>query len=200
MSGLFSIKACKNILTWLQMAAPKSDRELISLYKKTNDLSVIGELYSRYTALVYGVCMKYLKDRDEAKDASMQLFEKLIETLKSHEVENFKSWLYVSARNHCLMEIRIKKGKFKEEIGTLDMENQFLLHPEEETELEDNLGRLEECIKQLIEGQRECIRLFYLDEKCYRDITVVTGFNLNQVKSFIQNGKRNLKICMEEHE
>ena len=181
------------------MAAPKSDRELISLYKKTNDLSVIGELYTRYTALVYGVCMKYLKDRDEAKDASMQLFEKLIETLKSHEVENFKSWLYVSARNHCLMEIRIKKGKFKEEIGALDMENQFLLHPEEETELEDNLGRLEECIKQLIEGQQECIRLFYLDEKCYKDIAVVTGFDLNQVKSFIQNGKRNLKICMEEH-
>src|SRR5258707_15706873 len=107
------------------MAAPNSDGELISLYKKTGNLSLIGELYTRYTALVYGVCLKYLKDRDEAKDASMQLFEKLIETLKSHEVENFKSWLYVSARNHCLMQIRSKKSKFKEEILALDVENQF---------------------------------------------------------------------------
>src|SRR5438045_4401516 len=114
------------------MTTPKSDNELISLYKQRNDLSVIGELYSRYTSLVYGVCLKYLKDRDEAKDASMQLFEKLINTLKSHEVENFKSWLYVSARNHCLMHIRSKKGKFKDEISVSDIENQFLLHREEQ--------------------------------------------------------------------
>jgi len=92
-----------------------------------------------------------------------------------------------------------QKGKFKEEIDALDMENQFLLHPEEENELADNLERLESCIKQLMEGQQECIRLFYLDEKCYKDISTITGFDLNQVKSFIQNGKRNLKICMEEN-
>ena len=183
----------------MPMAAPKSDSELIFIYKKTNDLSVIGELYTRYTALVYGVCLKYLKDRDEAKDASMQLFERLIETLKSHEIENFKSWLYVSARNHCLMQIRSKKGKFKEEIDALDVENQFLLHPQEENELEEDLDKLEECMKQLIEEQQKCVRLFYLNEKCYKEITVVTGFDLHQVKSFIQNGKRNLKICMEEN-
>lgn len=179
------------------MAAPKTDNDLVFLYKKTNDLSVIGELYSRYTSLVYGVCLKYLRDRDEAKDAAMQLFEKLIETLKSHEVENFKSWLYVSARNHCLMQIRSKKGKFKEEIDILNMENQFLLHHQEGNELEDNLDKLEECIKRLIDDQQKCVRLFYLNEKCYKEITVITGFDLNQVKSFIQNGKRNLKICME---
>jgi len=181
------------------MPTPKPDNELISVYKKTNDLSVIGELYSRYTSLVYGVCLKYLKDRDEAKDATMQLFEKLMDTLKSHDVENFKSWLYVSARNHCLMQIRSKKGKFKEEIDALDMENQFILHPEEENELEDNLDRMEECIKRLMDDQQKCVRLFYLNEKCYKEITIITGFDLNQVKSFIQNGKRNLKICMEEN-
>ncbi len=181
------------------MAALKSDNELILLYKKTSDLALIGELYTRYTALVYGVCLKYLKDRDEAKDAAMQLFEKLIETLKSHEVENFKSWLYVSARNHCLMQIRSKKGKFMKEISAPDVENQFLLHPEEENGLEEDLGKLENCINRLIDGQRECVQLFYLEEKCYKDITLITRFDLNQVKSFIQNGKRNLKICMEEN-
>jgi RNA polymerase sigma factor (sigma-70 family) len=182
------------------VAEPKSDNELILLYRKTNDLSVIGELYIRYISLVYGVCLKYLKDRDDAKDAGMQVFEKLIETLKNHEIENFRSWLYVSARNHCLMQIRGKKGKFKEETDVPDVESPLLLHPQEENELEDNLEKLEDCIKRLIDGQQECIRLFYLGEKCYREITVITGFELNQVKSFIQNGKRNLKICMEGNE
>jgi RNA polymerase sigma-70 factor (ECF subfamily) len=181
------------------MTPSKSDSELIFHYRKTNDLSVIGELYTRYTSFVYGVCLKYLKDRDEAKDATMQLFEKLVDILKNHEIENFKSWLYVAARNHCLMQIRSKKGKFKEEIDALGVENHVLLHPTEENELEVNLGKLEDCIQRLIEGQRECVRLFYLDEKCYKEITVITGFEINKVKSFIQNGKRNLKICMEEN-
>jgi RNA polymerase sigma factor (sigma-70 family) len=197
---MFSIKAWEKILTWPSMAVPKTDNDLVFLYKKTNDLAVIGELYSRYTSLVYGVCLKYLKDRDEAKDAAMQLFEKLIDTLKNYEVENFKSWLYVSARNHCLMQIRGKKGKFKEEIDALHVENQFILHPQEENELEENLDKLEECIKRLMDDQQKCVRLFYLKEKCYKEITGITGYDLNQVKSFIQNGKRNLKICMEENE
>src|SRR5260221_13044013 len=100
------------------MSVQLSDSELIQQYKKTGDLTVIGQLYTRYTALVYGVCLKYLKDRDEAKDAAMQVFEKLIQLLKSHDVENFKSWLYVTSRNHCLMTIRSKKGKFNQEISS----------------------------------------------------------------------------------
>ncbi len=181
------------------MVNPQTDGEILLLYKQTGDLSLIGKLYTRYTTLVYGVCLKYFKDRDEAKDGVMQIFEKLIATLRNHQVENFKSWLYVTARNHCLMELRHKKGKFKEEISSDFVEKEFLLHPEEELELEEDLQKLEDCINKLIVGQQQCVRLFYLDEKCYKDIAEDTGFDLNQVKSFIQNGKRNLKICMEEN-
>ena len=181
------------------MAISHSDNELILSYKKTGDLSVIGQLYTRYTSLTYGVCLKYLKDRDEAKDAVMQIFEKLIQSLRSHEVENFKSWLYVTARNHCLMSLRSKKGKFTEEISDQLVENSFLLHPQEENGLEEDLRKLEDCINKLIDVQQQCVRLFFLDEKCYKEIVVLTGFDMNQVKSFIQNGKRNLKICMEEN-
>ncbi len=176
-----------------------SDLELIELYKESGELAHWGKLYSRYTSLVYGVCLKYLKDRDEAKDAVMQLFEKLITTLLNHEVENFKSWLYVTARNHCLMQLRSQKGKRMEEFSPRLMENQFLLHLEEEPEMEQNLTKLERCIATLMDDQQQCVRLFYLQEKCYKDITGLTGFDLNKVKSFIQNGKRNLKICMERN-
>lgn len=179
---------------------PIPDLDLIRLYKESGDLAHLGTLYSRYTALVYGVCLKYLKDRDNSKDAVMQVFEKLIDTLLSHEVENFKSWLYVTARNYCLMQLRSMKGKKTEEISPNLMENNFLLHLDEEPEMEQNLSKLEKCIEELVADQQQCVRLFYLQEKCYKEITALTGFDLNKVKSYIQNGKRNLKICMEKNE
>jgi RNA polymerase sigma factor (sigma-70 family) len=185
-----------------------TDMELLRLYKESGELEYWGELYTRYTSLVYGVCLKYLKDRDEAKDAMMQLFEKLVATLLTHDVENFKSWLYVTARNHCLMQLRAQKAKpsfrgfteGKHGFSPEFVENQFLLHLDEEPEMEQNLSKLEKCIDKLDNDQQQCVRLFYLQERCYKDITGLTGFDLNKVKSYIQNGKRNLKICMEQNE
>jgi RNA polymerase sigma-70 factor (ECF subfamily) len=176
-----------------------SDQELLNKYKITGELAYVGELFSRYQSLVYGVCLKYLRNRDDAKDAVMQLFEKLNTTLKNHEVEHFKSWLYTTTRNHCLMQIRAGKGKFTEEFVPERMEKQYLLHPEEEPELEGNLNKLEKCIETLNTEQKQCVTLFYLEEKCYKEIAQTTGFDLNQVKSHIQNGKRNLKICLEQN-
>jgi RNA polymerase sigma factor (sigma-70 family) len=173
------------------------DHELILKYKASGDLEILGQLFSRYTPLVYGVCVKYLKDRDDAKDSVMQIFEKLVRSLKEHPVDNFKSWLYVTSRNHCLMQLRARKGKFQVEISDPVMESELLLHLEEEPELEQNLSKLERCIEALAEDQKRCVQLFFLQEKCYRDITGLTGYDLNKVKSYIQNGKRNLKICME---
>lgn len=176
-----------------------TDTELIAQYKRTGESEWLGVLYTRYTTMVYGVCLKYLKDRDDAKDAVMQLYEKLSEALKTHEVQHFKSWLYVTARNQCLMQLRSRKGKFTEEISPFLMETSPEMHPGEGEEVEANLGKLEECIERLNPEQKICVRLFYLEEKCYKDIAQLTGYDLNQVKSFIQNGKRNLKICMEQN-
>ena len=182
-----------------QKPSSTTDSELLAHYKTEGDVQVLGELFSRYTSLIYGVCLKYLKDRDDSKDAVMQVFEKLVQSLKEHEIENFKSWLYVTSRNHCLMQIRSKKGKMTEDISDNLMESDLVLHLEEETELEGNLTKLEKCIQQLVNEQKHCVQLFFLEQKCYKDITGLTGFDLNQVKSFIQNGKRNLKICMEKN-
>lgn len=176
-----------------------TDLDLIQRYKTTGDLAVLGNLFDRYTSLVYGVCMKYLKDREESRDAVMQLFEKLIQTLKDHEIEHFKSWLYVTARNHCLMHLRATKGRKFEEISPSHMEKDAGLHLDGEPELETNLVKLEDCITKLAREQQQCVQLFYLQQKCYKDITVLTGYDMNSVKSHIQNGKRNLKICMERN-
>lgn len=177
-----------------------TDSELVSKYRDTEDLALVSELFGRYTSMIYGVCVKYLRDRDDAKDAAMQVFEKLPATLKAHEIANFKSWLYVMTRNHCLMQIRSKKGKNTEELDLRVMESDLLLHQEEEIDQEGDLTRLEKCIQKLDHEQQQCVRLFYLEEKCYKDIATETGFDLNKVKSYIQNGKRNLKICMENNE
>jgi RNA polymerase sigma factor (sigma-70 family) len=176
-----------------------TDAELLLLYKRSEDLSVLGELFNRYMSLVYGVCLKYLKDREESRDAVMQVFERLVTSLREHEVEHFKSWLYVTARNHCLMQLRARKGKKFEEISPYLMENDRAVHLEDEPELEANLSKLEKCIETLVSEQKRCVQLFYLEQKCYRDISQLTGYDDNKVKSYIQNGKRNLKICMEHN-
>lgn len=178
----------------------QTDEELISLYKKTDDLQIVGVLYDRYTALTFGVCLKYLKDREESRDAVMQIFEKLMVSLKSHEINVFKGWLYVTARNHCLMQLRARKGKNFEELSPFLVETGSNGHHENGAEIETNLNRLEKCMDLLAQEQKQCVRLFYLQQKCYREITETTGYDLNKVKSYIQNGKRNLKICMERNE
>ena len=176
-----------------------SDLELIAQYKVSADQVLLGVLYNRYMTLVYGVCLKYLKDREEARDAVMQIFEKLMVSLKEHDIAHFKSWLYVTARNHCLMALRARKGKNFQEISGAVMENEMLLHLQEEPEMESNLTKLEKCIEHLVAEQKNCVQLFYLQQKCYKEIVQITGFDDNKVKSYIQNGKRNLKICMERN-
>lgn len=176
-----------------------TDTELILTYKDSQHKALVGELYKRYTSLVYGVCYKYLKDRELARDATMQLFEKLLTTLLTHEVSQFKSWLYVSARNHCLMQLRGVKNKRHIELSPQLMENESDTHLIEEEELEGNLSKLEKCIETLNREQKQCVKLFFLQERCYQEVSASTGYDLLKVKSYIQNGKRNLKICMESN-
>ncbi len=174
-----------------------SDDELIRLYKAEFDLEILGELYKRYTGLVFGVCLKYLKDREESQDAVMQIFEKLIKSLLEHEITHFKSWLYVTSRNHVLMQLRKKKDIPLEDIPRSFMESDMEMHQEDA--LESNLTKLEKCIETLVEEQKACVTLFYLQHKCYQEINELTGYELKKVKSYIQNGKRNLKICLENN-
>jgi RNA polymerase sigma factor (sigma-70 family) len=178
----------------------KTDEELLLLYQADHDLEWLSSLFLRYASLVYGVCLKYLRNREDAQDAVMQIHEKLIESLLKHQVTQFRSWLYVFARNHCLMQLRTRKGRNHEEMPISLVENGLSLHPAEDSALESDLERLERCIGRLVGEQQRCVQLFYLEEQCYKDISRVTGFDLGRVKSYIQNGKRNLKICMENND
>ena len=178
-------------------AEPTDDEQLLIKYRQTGDLQVLARLYERYMHLVYGVCLKYLKDDEAAKDAVMQVFEELIVKLTRHDVKQFKSWLYVLSRNYCLMQLRAGK-KMQEQPVDGFMELADDMHHEDEY-LENDLAALEHCKQKLPPGQKLCVDMFYLNEQCYKDIAAQTGYSLNEVKSFIQNGKRNLKICLEKN-
>ena len=172
------------------------DNELLNSYYESGNLADLGKLYEKQVPLVYGVCLKYLKDEDAAKDAVMGIFEELIVKVKKQEIKQFRNWLYVLSKNYCLMQIR--SGK-KVEVINLDdvMEFTPFLNPEDNNR-EAALQALEHCIDKLPATQKQSVGLFYLKEKCYKEITELTGFTLNEVKSYIQNGKRNLKICLEK--
>ncbi|NGM60740.1 RNA polymerase sigma factor [Sphingobacterium sp. SGG-5] len=175
-----------------------NEKELLSYYKRTGDLETLGELYAPYMSLLYGVCLKYLRDPERSQDAVMQIFEELIAKLRSHEVANLKSWLYVYARNYCLMQLRKdKRSSFVDIEENLYESEQQLRQDEDDKWDERDFKKLEDCMQGLNAEQERCVRLFYLEQLCYKDIADTTGYALNKVKSAIQNGKRNLKICME---
>ena len=172
------------------------DQKLLLNYRESGDVAVLGRLYEKQVPLVYGVCLKYLKDEEQAKDAVMGIFEDLIVKVKQHEIKQFYSWLYVLSKNYCLMQLRAEK---KIEVISLDdfMEFSPFVHPDDINN-EAALTALEKCIDKLGEAQQQSVSLFYLKEKCYKEIADITGFSLHEVKSYIQNGKRNLKICLEK--
>lgn len=182
---------------------PLSDELLLSKYRKTKNPDFLGQLYERYMHLVYGVCLKYLKNREDAQDAVIGIFEKINKELLTKEVNDFKPWLYVVAKNFCLMQLRkeqIQKKQVKEfeKNELLFMENEDDMHLINNNWEPDALdARLKECLEKLKEQQRSCIELFYFNELCYKEISDNLALDIKKVKSYIQNGKRNLKNCIE---
>lgn len=175
-----------------------TDDGLLQLYHQEKNSEWIGVLLQRYTLLLFGVCLKYLKNEDEAKDAVQQIFLKVLTEIERHNVAYFKSWLYTVAKNHCLMRLREQHGK-KIKVLTENIMPQYEdLKKFELLQNEATFHFLEEALQELIPEQQDCVSLFYLQKKSYQQISVKTGFSLLQVKSYIQNGKRNLKTAIEK--
>jgi RNA polymerase sigma-70 factor (ECF subfamily) len=176
-----------------------TDEELLQRYKDTGHSDSLAQLYDRYVMLVYGLCLKYLRDETEAQDAVMQLFEELMSKVLHHEIQVFRTWLYSVARNHCLQLMRSRERALSVEYHSEIMESDEILHLLDETEEEDErMPALRDCMEKLPENQRVSILRFFAEEMSYADIAEATGYPLKSVKSYIQNGKRNLKICIEQ--
>jgi RNA polymerase sigma-70 factor (ECF subfamily) len=180
----------------------EKDEELLKRFREDGDIEILGRLYERHMHLVYGVCLKYLEEREAAKDEVMNIFEKLVTGVPEQEINNFKTWLYVVTKNHCLMLLRSRKSEAAHREMMLSdptffMEKETEMHPVEDNDGID-MKRLEECIEKLKEEQRKCIQLFYYEGYGYREICMELGLEEKRVKSYIQNGKRNLKICLQK--
>lgn len=173
------------------------DSQLLERFYSSHDNKWLGILLPRYTLLLFGVCMKYLKNEEDAKDAVQQIFLKVISELHKYKVDYFKSWLYMIAKNHCLMKLR-NNGTYAE------INERIMATPDESSnkealiEKDRDLHLMNEAMVLLNEEQRKCIELFYLQKKSYTEVADQTGYTMLQVKSYIQNGKRNLKQLIEE--
>ena len=176
-----------------------SDELLVSQYLESGNKDLIAVLFERYTHLVYGICLNYLQDPEQSKDVVMEIFESLFHKLTVHKVINFRNWLYSVTRNQCLMTIRkngtMLRAKDKLKVEAVESE-QF----EEEEDLMVSKGALVSAVEKLNHEQGTCIRLMYIDDKSYRDIAAITGYSMSEVKSYIQNGKRNLKNYLLNHD
>jgi RNA polymerase sigma-70 factor, ECF subfamily len=179
----------------------KSDEELLSMFRSSSDPEILGELYSRYMHLVYGVCMKYFRENEESMDAVIQIFEKLVTEVPKFKIENFRSWLHVVTKNYCLMQIRSHETTIEKHNAWIE-DNRFFMENNPEVHPLDGQGKdlekvLQDCLKELKNEQKDCITLFYYGNKCYSEIASNLKLDEKKVKSHIQNGKRNLKLCIE---
>ena len=166
-----------------------SDEEVVARFAESGDPSLIGELFNRYAKLVMGLCLKYLKDEEEASDMTMHIFKKLLEKMGGYEIRTFKNWLYTFSKNECLMKLRKGTKVIREiEVSTLEMKED-----DEKTYTEAHFNSLSDAIQDLKAEQRTCIELFYLKEMSYNEIESQTGLSWKEIKSHIQNGKRNLR-------
>lgn len=175
-----------------------TDAALLEQYQQDKDPQWIGLLLERYTLLLFGVCMKYLKNEEEAKDCVQQVFLKVLNEVGKYRIDYFKSWLYMVAKNYCLMKLRSQQGKTtkaitEDAIAALSDDTKS-----DVVENEQTYELLEEAIDELSKEQRQCVTLFYLQKNSYSQISEKTGYSLMQVKSYIQNGKRNLKQLLEK--
>ena len=176
-----------------------TDQELLDRFYIDHNNEWLGLLLERYILLLFGVCMKYLKNEEEAKDCVQQIFLKVITELKKYRVDYFKSWLYMVAKNHCLMRIRDRQGKIP-----VELTERYMSTPQEDSDMSGLLHNdhvidlMSESLDELSVEQRQCVNLFYLQKKSYQEISEKTGFTMMQVKSYIQNGKRNLRLLIEK--
>lgn len=177
-----------------------TDDKLLEGYQKNGNMEYLGVLFSRYTEMVYGTCLKYLKNETEASDAVMGVFETLTKKAKNHKVDSFRGWLYVMTKNYCLMQIRGEKKNLTVPYDPQFMQSDDSKHPVFEIELEeDNQEQvLQSCIEKLAAQQKQVIQLFYFENKSYKEIAEMLNHKVGKIRSYIQNGRRNLKICMEK--
>lgn len=181
-----------------------SDESLVQRYQQEGDLSDLGLLYERYVELVYGVCLKYLKESTKAEDAVMAVFETLVEKVKTQDIRQFRPWLHVVAKNHCLMQLRKKDilvalDEMPPSVQAGIMHSDDFVHPLDAMAADEQGAVLKNCLERLSAQQKHCVEQFYFENRSYREIADMTGEELGMVRSNIQNGRRNLRICMERN-
>jgi RNA polymerase sigma factor (sigma-70 family) len=176
-----------------------SDEEVVNNYRLSSDKQFVGILFERYSPLVFGVCLKYLRNKDESRDMVVNIFEKLMVDLKNFDIQKFRPWLHSVTRNHCLMFLRkANRPGTEKDIETLQHKLDSSTGSESEMEEKEiQLSQLEKAMEDLNDEQKICVTLFYLKDKSYQEIAEETGWDMNKIKSYIQNGKRNLKLILQ---
>lgn len=190
-------KTFKKYLFFTAKISARSDEELIALFRNTNDERYFAELYSRYIYLIYGVCLNYLKAEAEAQDAVMELFESVQQKTGQYDIKFFHAWIYSVVKNHCIKLVQRNRQQLSIPLPSQLMESDDFPALFNEGRKEEIFRLLQKCLEKLPVPQQTSVKLFFMSGKSYADITKITGFQLKSVKSYIQNGKRNLKICMD---
>jgi len=175
-----------------------SDEQLVARYRDGDDMDALAFLFDKYLDLIFGVCMKYFKQPQDSEDGTMAVFEVLVVKLKTHDVHNFKSWLYVLTKHYCLQKLRQRGKTLTKNSEDILMQLVDEVHPDDVYLIESRENGLRECIQQLPADQKRTVQLFYFESQSYVEIADTMSVDKEKGRSFIQNGRRNLRVCMNK--
>lgn len=174
------------------------DTELVELYKKNPDTSLIEELYNRYSKRVYWWALKFLGNRLEAEEMVHDIFAAMmsgmLDLYQAREGAKFSSWLYRCVGNQCMKIVRKRNEVIFNQVEVVDVPEALIIDLEVEVIAKEWNEQLTSALNRLNQMQRVCCMRFYWDGMRYDEIAEELGITHDQVRSHLQNGLRNLRI------
>ncbi len=171
--------------------AEETDFELLDRFRRHGDRAAFERIVARHRPWLHRVCARLLRSDEAARDATQDVFARVLNRLDTFRGDNFPGWLKAIAVNCCLNTIdRDKRWAPLEAAGEAPAAD---LGPELQLlRLEEGV-RARHLIARLPERQKIVFCLKYIDDCSYQEIERLTGFSNKEVKSFLQNARRNFE-------
>jgi len=178
-----------------------SDSDLIARYLREQNSDYFTQLYRRYAGKVFAKCYSMLSDEGLARDATQEIFIKVLLNLaRFTEQSSFSTWVYSITYNYCIDLIRKKKKmplQFTEDVSRVSTEKEVDIP--DSVLLEMKQERLEKVLDLLPEGDRAILMMKYIDDMSIKEIGDLLGKTESAIKMQIMRAKHRSQALHDTH-
>ncbi|MEP0518955.1 MAG: sigma-70 family RNA polymerase sigma factor [Hyphomicrobiales bacterium] len=163
-----------------------------------NDRNAFNELWERTSAKLFGVCLRILKNRNEAEEALQEVYVKIWRKADSYAPSNYSpmTWLISIARNEAIDRLRAKKP------ATVDIEEVYDLAsdaptPEKAAIAASDLQQINACMEELQPIHAAAVQGAYLEGYSYQELADTYEIPVNTMRTWLRRSLIKLKECLQ---